>query len=295
MNMKKFFIILASLGFINCQGQGDEKVLYRINYKFIHLADTFRPDEPIIRNMTMDISDNISRFYLIIPKPPVTRPKPTLMPQPMVRKVAIGQPIAVVSSDPVANESLFQITSQKILVKLSTIALQDYIIEQELPRHKWKMHKEQKLIGDITCQKATTKYAGRQYTAWFAPSLPLSFGPWKLWGLPGLILEASDEKNQVQFLFAGITDPDGTLNSNSIGYRPVKITEAAYEKARQQFESDPAGATQATLAVGDDSKVAVYFQDSTGKFLSGEAAEKAIDAKRKRVINNPIELKKNDL
>jgi GLPGLI family protein len=213
----------------------------------------------------------------------------------MVRKVAIGQPIAVVSSDPVANESLFQITSQKILVKLSTIALQDYIIEQELPRHKWKMHKEQKLIGDITCQKATTKYAGRQYTAWFAPSLPLSFGPWKLWGLPGLILEASDEKNQVQFLFAGITDPDGTLNSNSIGYRPVKITEAAYEKARQQFESDPAGATQATLAVNDDSKVAVYFQDSTGKFLSGEAAEKAIDAKRKRVINNPIELKKNDL
>lgn len=54
------------------------------------------------------------------------------------------------------------------------------------------------LLGQL-CQKATTDFKGRVYSAWFAPSIPFSMGPWMLNGLPGLILKAEDEKKEYSF------------------------------------------------------------------------------------------------
>lgn len=58
----------------------------------------------------------------------------------------------------------------------------------------WQLEEETKQIGNFTCQKATTHFRGRDYTAWFAPSIPIPFGPWKFHGLSGLILEIYDSK-----------------------------------------------------------------------------------------------------
>lgn len=40
------------------------------------------------------------------------------------------------------------------------------------------------------CQNATADYHGRRWTAWYAPDIPVSEGPWQFSGLPGLILRA---------------------------------------------------------------------------------------------------------
>lgn len=58
---------------------------------------------------------------------------------------------------------------------------------------KWEMSNEQKVILGYTCQKAKTFYLGRHWEAWFTTEIPMSEGPWKLKGLPGLILEAKDK------------------------------------------------------------------------------------------------------
>lgn len=59
----------------------------------------------------------------------------------------------------------------------------------------WKIeHSEGKDICGYVCYKATTEFRGRCYTAWYTPGIPISAGPYKFYGLPGLILAISDDE-----------------------------------------------------------------------------------------------------
>lgn len=64
----------------------------------------------------------------------------------------------------------------------------------------WELQQEQKRIGEFNCFKATTKFKKNNYIAWFTSEIPLSYGPWKFNGLPGIILEISDETNFHQII-----------------------------------------------------------------------------------------------
>lgn len=52
------------------------------------------------------------------------------------------------------------------------------------------------LIG-YDCFMAEADYHGRVWKAWFAPEIPVQDGPWKLQGLPGLILKAETDNGAV--------------------------------------------------------------------------------------------------
>jgi len=62
-----------------------------------------------------------------------------------------------------------------------------------LPEYNWQITNEKDTFGDYEIIKATTSFRGRNFIAWFAPSIPVTYGPWKLHGLPGLILKLYDE------------------------------------------------------------------------------------------------------
>jgi GLPGLI family protein len=63
----------------------------------------------------------------------------------------------------------------------------------------WELLNETKNISSFNCQKARGNFRGRTYSVWFTNDIPVSMGPWKLNGLPGLILEATDSLNQFQY------------------------------------------------------------------------------------------------
>lgn len=64
--------------------------------------------------------------------------------------------------------------------------------EEEPFNNVWKLHSETKKISTFLCNKATITFRGRDYIAWYTLKIPVPFGPWKLRGLPGLILEFYD-------------------------------------------------------------------------------------------------------
>ena len=69
----------------------------------------------------------------------------------------------------------------------------------------WTLTDEQKKIDSLTCFKATAFFRGRNYVAWYAASIPVPDGPWKLDGLPGLVIEAYEEKKDLYFLARSVT------------------------------------------------------------------------------------------
>lgn len=68
----------------------------------------------------------------------------------------------------------------------------------------WEIGDSTKTVLGYECIMATANYHGRRWTAWFAPEIPIQDGPWKLQGLPGLILEASEPSGQHHFVADGI-------------------------------------------------------------------------------------------
>ena len=67
------------------------------------------------------------------------------------------------------------------------------IVKEDDFSWNWKLNNDTKKIGNFNCQKATIKFRGRNYTAWFTNEIPVRYGPWKFQGLSGLILEVYDD------------------------------------------------------------------------------------------------------
>jgi GLPGLI family protein len=76
---------------------------------------------------------------------------------------------------------------------------QVYFVKEKKPDIQWNITDSTKKIGNYICTMATAHFRGRNYTAWFTPKIPVHYGPWKLIGLPGLILKAHDQKKNIYF------------------------------------------------------------------------------------------------
>ncbi|SPY35775.1 GLPGLI family protein [Porphyromonas cangingivalis] len=75
-----------------------------------------------------------------------------------------------------------------------------YSYEEELIRPEWTIDESiTEVKSGYKCHPATAQYLGRQWTVWYTPEIPTSAGPWKLWGLPGLIVDARDDSGWFSF------------------------------------------------------------------------------------------------
>jgi GLPGLI family protein len=66
------------------------------------------------------------------------------------------------------------------------------LVKEEKLKAFWKLHSETKKLSNFLCKKATIRFRGRDYIAWYTEQIPVPYGPWKLRNLPGIILEFYD-------------------------------------------------------------------------------------------------------
>lgn len=90
---------------------------------------------------------------------------------------------------------------------------------------KWTLIDSSKQILGYSCQLASCTFRGRAFFAWFTFDIPISDGPWKLFGLPGHILEAYDAKQHYHYMIKEI------LQSS---LRPIEL----YNTARRYEKTD---------------------------------------------------------
>lgn len=78
------------------------------------------------------------------------------------------------------------------------------LVQETLPVQQWKMLPDEKVVMGYKCKKATCSFRGRDWTAWYCPEIKIPYGPWKLNGLPGLILVAEDEAKAHRYVAIGL-------------------------------------------------------------------------------------------
>jgi GLPGLI family protein len=82
----------------------------------------------------------------------------------------------------------------------------------------WEIHDDTLTVAGFMCQKATCRFRGRDYSAWFTVDIPINNGPWKFGGLPGLILKIYDDSMSYIFECVRIESYDNKYPVQSYCY-----------------------------------------------------------------------------
>lgn len=162
------------------------------------------------------------------------------------------------------------------------------------PSQVWKLLPEKKAFQNYTLQKAETHFSGRNWTAWFSEEIPFPEGPYKFHGLPGLIIELFDDKDNFSFKLVksenyAVTN-EVTLITRMFS-KNLYLDDQKYVKYKLAHYEDPF----AYLKNGrvDWSQTEEILLDDGSK-LTKENIRSSTEIQRNliRKYNNPIELDK---
>lgn len=130
-------------------------------------------------------------------------------------------------------------TSAKLYIT-TEINYVDYSYEEPNTLN-WKIKNEFKTVLGFKCQKAETIKYGRTWIAWFTTDIPFQFGPYKFNGLPGLITELYDSKDDYHFTLYTFRKRKYTCKSANVATNAKKTTK---EKIGELLKNKVAGRMQ---------------------------------------------------
>ncbi|TKC01370.1 GLPGLI family protein [Pedobacter cryotolerans] len=302
---------------LTATAQNPDKALARVRYSFTHIKDTTQKDKPHTENMLLVIGKNASVYTSYDKINQELDIKKSLMEQMKSQAGSSNMSINIdkTGSKPTTAVDYFYFAKEHKFITKERL-LTNYLIEEETPKIDWKINKDTASFSGVLCQKATAYFKGRNWIAWFAQDLPFQSGPWKLNGLPGLIIEAHDEKKEVLFQFAGIenineaeivaAEDKDQKNSTPAGVGTVKImgldmgssylgneiklpadavktTRKDLDKLKAARDKDPQGFMNAQMAAqGMNMGGGATTVRRSSNFTSSTGP--------KNVTNNPIEL-----
>ncbi|MDF2551728.1 MAG: hypothetical protein K0R77_1003 [Chryseobacterium sp.] len=136
---------------------------------------------------------------------------------------------------------------------------------------KWVLYGDTKMINGIKCQMAATNKYGRRWIAYFSREYPQSLGPYKFTGLPGLIFELYDTRDDYHFTLTKVEKFDDDFEYNLSSFK--NYSKDKYLKAKYNLENT--------------------FEALPGLIISAEERKyyESLLEKGKRMSNNPLELK----
>lgn len=160
------------------------------------------------------------------------------------------------------------------------IGLTHYHYEE--PALTWAITPTTATVAGYACQRATASYGGRQWEAWFTREVPVSDGPYKFSGLPGLIVKANDTRQHYVFELTSLKKPTTEQRLTLPRKTPTSTDRAAFRQALATYNLDPLG----NMALAGSGQTFVSSADgTTQEQLRQRAREKA------RQRNNPLELR----
>lgn len=135
-----------------------------------------------------------------------------------------------------------------------------YQYKESQPKLNWILEKGDKNILGYKCKKATVKYRGRDYVAWYTNDIPVSNGPYMFNGLPGLIMEIEDSDKKYHFVAIAIDKKPMEIylrNEKSI----FKTTREKFRNVQKTYRENP-GAFYTGKAYNEDGTPIIIKQQN---------------------------------
>ena len=294
------FSFLLFFGSFASYAQAPEPTIAKAMYNFEHIIDTNHRDKPQKESMGLFLGKSASAYASLDNLAQMAEFEKSIRQQ-IAEDGGVLKSINVKKNGRLNNEQIFYFAG-KNQIFTSKRLVTNYLVEDPAYTIDWNITQDTMGIEGMTCYKATAKFRGRNWTAWFNPDLPFQSGPWKLHGLPGLIVDARDDRNEVIFAFAGFetVKPEDApapqkqeiagsgnvfLMGNTFNEFEIKLPDNAvrtsakeFDKLKAAMEKDPQGFMQTQMA-GSGGNVRVV----TGTRMAGASGPVV-------KLNNPIEL-----
>ncbi len=278
-----------------------EPAIAHINYAFSHIRDTTERDRPYKENMLLIVGKNASLYTSEDRINQLERMTEFIKQQTAANGGTLSN--IVMQKGMIRTVSLtdfYFFANERKLVTIENMR-EKFRIDEDTAPIKWKIAKDTANFSGIHCQKAMANFKGRNWIAWFAPDLPFASGPWKLNGLPGLIIEAYDERKDIQFNFSGLTkvsEAPSTVKKDeilTIGTTTMTVGRDTYAGKEIKIPTNTVKATRADVdrlknAIADNPAAALNSMPggtTTLKRISGPTMPVTV---KKSKFNNPIEL-----
>ena len=182
------------------------------------------------------------------------------------------------------------IRKNNIINKFYMVDEKLYAVNENSVELNWKIKNQTKIIDSIQCQLATLRYKGRNWEAWFSTKYPISIGPYIFNGLPGIILELKDTKNNYIFKLSKIKNTEDVIDhlinqSLWINEKPIFINNKQLKKLYLTVYGDPFRRMK-------EKKIIYMIDEKTGEKQPPPDFDKMTKSAQKyiRDNNNPIEL-----
>ncbi|MDY3521260.1 GLPGLI family protein [Riemerella anatipestifer] len=262
--MKKLIgVFLFFYGFVGLSAQ-ELIVYYNVNFKLDSLQEQFNKEEAVL-----DISKNEVKFYSVEYLKADSIQKQT-------NKVNFARPKLGYKVKRTLN------TSEN--TEYVTIYM-DYYVLSSNDTQNWMILDETKTVNGIVLRKAVTRFGKRDWEAWFSDKYPVLEGPYKFRGLPGLIFELWDTKDNFIFSVNRIVpkkekiETDNFLETN-YGKKALPVKLGVYQKLKLDDYHNPLKGQENLIVMDKDGKpVKIDKREQTLKYQN-----------HLRKYNNPIDL-----
>ena len=128
-------------------------------------------------------------------------------------------------------------TKTKFLYEKKPKLENQFILKEKMENIAWIISDSTKTIGKIDCRLASTNFRGRKYFAWYSLNIPSSWGPWKLQGLPGLIIEVYDSTNDIYIIASEIKKTNTSISRTILDNYRI-LTKGEWKKKKAEFSNN---------------------------------------------------------
>lgn len=217
-----------------------DEILLLVQYQLRFIPDTDKPDQVVDETMMLQIGDKASLYYSY------TRfVADSLFMDALKKDDGNSNMQEKAGNQGLVTHKIYKNYPSGKVTTLDQVAATRFRCEEISERPEWQLLPDTAMIVGYRCQKAIATFKGREWEAWFTTEIPRSEGPWKLYGLPGLILKATDSQAHYQFECTGLVNGEKKpLLYGADGYEPVsrKNLNRVYER----FAADPVGYVTST-------------------------------------------------